>query len=184
MPTPRTYKYRYCTYCGESFPQPKSNHVCSACANKVRSVRNRLILDGFLAAGCVDCGEKDPIVLEVHHRTARNGREASATTNGRTPAQLRRHLEDCEVLCANCHKRRHYSGSVLDKYGHMVGPRAPRKKGFDAPTTKVTPAMYRQIVTDFHDHGLSMKQIARKHGIGATTVSRWLWKYEKEQTTP
>jgi hypothetical protein len=183
MAQPKPGKYRYCRFCNKPFDPPKSNNTCGSCSYRVRRVRTRLILDGFLAAGCVDCGEKDPIVLEVHHRVARNGREEAATKNGRTPAQLQKHLEDCEVLCANCHKRRHYSGSVLDKYGQVVGPRAPRKKGFDSPTTKVTRAMLDQILTDWHDTGLTLQQTAHKHGIGATTVARWLRK-EQEEPTP
>jgi hypothetical protein len=173
MSTPRRGRYYHCRFCNTPFSPPRGNNTCSGCKNKLRNVRNRLILDGFLDAGCVDCGITDKRVLEVHHRVARNGREETATKNGRTSAQLQRHLEDCEVLCANCHKIRHYAGTVLDKYGDMVGPRMARKKGFDAPTTKVTPAMLNAMRED-RKNGLTLRQIATKHGLGLNTAQRWL----------
>jgi 5-methylcytosine-specific restriction endonuclease McrA len=175
MPTPRNGKYHRCRFCRVPFDRPKSSNTCSRCQNHVKSVRRRMILDGFLAAGCVDCGETDPVVLEVHHSIARNGSEAPATTNGRSLAQLRRHLETCEVLCANCHKRRHARGTVLDKYGHMVGPHGPRKRGFDAAVTKMTPELLATI-QDARQNGASYATIERTHGVPSSTAHRWLSK--------
>jgi hypothetical protein len=66
--------------------------------------------------GCLRCGEKDPIVLDLDHR--------DPETNGRIPAyasakyyrtkrwhqfsweDLDAELAKCDVLCANCHRRK------------------------------------------------------------------------------
>lgn len=68
---------------------------------------------------CRDCGETDPVVLELHHRdpgtkneklrTRRYGRRVQ-TTGGDSWVRLSyveiaEELEKCDVLCANCHRR-------------------------------------------------------------------------------
>ena len=59
--------------------------------------------------GCRVCGERDWIVLELHHR--------DPTTKFKAVSQMveRAFLNDlfaesfkCDVLCANCHRREHY----------------------------------------------------------------------------
>lgn len=53
--------------------------------------------------GCADCGEDDPIVLEFDHR-----RDKSFTigNNSRGWSVVLAELEKCDVVCANCHRRR------------------------------------------------------------------------------
>jgi len=59
---------------------------------------------------CVDCGEADPVVLQLHHR---NPEEKTATISDLITRQhvgnerLAEEIKKCDVLCANCHLRRH-----------------------------------------------------------------------------
>jgi hypothetical protein len=56
---------------------------------------------------CVDCGESDPIVLEFDHRDPSKKRAAiSRLTSHVTWAALKREIAQCDVRCANCHRRR------------------------------------------------------------------------------
>lgn len=63
--------------------------------------------------GCLDCGENDPIVLVFHHR---NPEEKSFSigraTGTMSVSRLMQELEKCDVLCANCHLRRHRTNNL------------------------------------------------------------------------
>jgi hypothetical protein len=54
---------------------------------------------------CVDCGEADPLVLEFDH--LRDKKFAiSAGLQGRRWQDVLDEIAKCEVVCANCHRRR------------------------------------------------------------------------------
>lgn len=69
-----------------------------------RADRRQMIFDFLLSHPCVDCGEKDPIVLEFDHL----GNKSFDISDGlmRPLKVLRKEIDKCEVVCANCHKRR------------------------------------------------------------------------------
>ena len=170
MTTPRQYLYRYCTYCRTPFDKPKKQHVCSKCSSAIRKMKKRALLDGYYTKGCADCGETDRRVLEVHHDTPRNGDAAPTGTRGRTVAQLRHELEDCTILCANCHKRRHY----------VAPPDAPLRMtqhnqthGMRHYATKATPELLEHVRSE-RAKGLSYKKIGEPIGIAPQTIMRWL----------
>lgn len=54
--------------------------------------------------GCKRCGEKNPIVLQFHHRDRRTkvGTITQLLAQGTVPG-LQMEIEKCDVLCANCH---------------------------------------------------------------------------------
>jgi len=58
--------------------------------------------------GCKDCGEDDPIVLEFDHLDP--SRKTRALSDGHhfgwSLEKLLKEAEKCEVVCANCHRRR------------------------------------------------------------------------------
>ena len=62
----------------------------------------------LLANPCVDCGERDPIVLEFDHvdRAAKEFTMGFLATRGYAWATVLAELAKCEVRCANCHRRR------------------------------------------------------------------------------
>ena len=60
--------------------------------------------------GCIECGENDPACLDCHHR---DGVEKEMTicemvTHGYSKDKLLDEMAKCEILCANCHRRKHY----------------------------------------------------------------------------
>lgn len=63
----------------------------------------------FKITGCVDCGESDSVVLDCHHRDQekKSFGISKRIRSGVAEATLRKELAKCEVLCANCHRRRH-----------------------------------------------------------------------------
>jgi len=72
-------------------------------------------LDYKKTLSCVRCGENHPAALDFHHR---NQRDKSFGINtkvhvGYSIDKIKKELEKCEVLCANCHRKLHYKNSNL-----------------------------------------------------------------------
>jgi hypothetical protein len=65
-----------------------------------------LVLEYLLEHPCVDCGETDPIVLEFDHLRDKVA-NISSMINVRRPWQaIVEEIAKCDVVCANCHRRR------------------------------------------------------------------------------
>ena len=64
------------------------------------------IYEYLLDHPCVDCGEPDPVVLEFDHLRDKVW-NISAMVNRKMPwAKVAAEIAKCEVVCANCHRRR------------------------------------------------------------------------------
>jgi hypothetical protein len=57
---------------------------------------------------CVDCGETDPTVLEFDHLGDKWMNVAQIVRNSYPWSTVLREIAKCEVVCANCHRRRTY----------------------------------------------------------------------------
>jgi hypothetical protein len=71
--------------------------------------RNRAFIVEFLKGKrCADCREKDPVVLEFDHRNPSEKIENVTRTasKGASLDNLIREIEKCDIVCANCHRRR------------------------------------------------------------------------------
>jgi hypothetical protein len=55
---------------------------------------------------CVDCGERDIVVLEFDHIGDKVADVSAYAGGGRTWARVRAEIEKCQVRCANCHRRK------------------------------------------------------------------------------
>lgn len=60
-------------------------------------------------SACADCGNDDIVVLEFDHVTEDKFKGVMQLVNeGYSMQRLKDEIEKCEVVCANCHKRRTY----------------------------------------------------------------------------
>lgn len=77
-------------------------------ARKKATAENReRLLEYLLSHPCVECGEADPIVLEFDHiNPEEKEKSISALVRSRKWESVMQEIEKCQVLCANCHKRR------------------------------------------------------------------------------
>lgn len=87
---------------------------------KHRNKKLQLIRDYKAARGCENCGEKDWIVLELHHldpatkhpkltrKTVKYRGSGGGFWASLSYKDLAEELEKCSVLCANCHRRETY----------------------------------------------------------------------------
>lgn len=66
-----------------------------------------------VARGCEDCGTQHPAVLDFHHNEALNGnvkrRISTMLSENAAWDKILAEMLNCSVLCANCHRIRHYT---------------------------------------------------------------------------
>src|SRR6478609_8370707 len=102
----------YCRPCRALYKQEhyaanRQRYIDSARRRKQALVAERIeFLVSYLRAHpCVDCGETDPIVLEFDHlRDKEFG--IAAGFRDRAWQSVLDEMTKCEVVCANCHRRR------------------------------------------------------------------------------
>ena len=73
--------------------------------NALAAERAAYLVEFFRERGCVDCGEPDPLVLEFDHLGDKKFNIAKGLRN-RSWQALRDEIAKCDVVCANCHRRR------------------------------------------------------------------------------
>ena len=71
---------------------------------------------------CVDCGEKDPIVLEFDHTNrSKKFKQVSQMLSGHYSWEsVLTEIGKCDIRCANCHRRKTYS-----QFGHFGRTKRP-----------------------------------------------------------
>lgn len=72
---------------------------------KLQLERTKYLIEYFVTHPCVDCGESDPVVLEFDHLRDKAFDIGQGLARRRWAAVLAE-IEKCEVVCANCHRRR------------------------------------------------------------------------------
>lgn len=93
----RTKKNYYADHCRQK--EIRKNNT-----NRRRELRKSFVLKFLLDHPCIDCGETDPIVLEFDHI---NGKLFNISAGFMRPIEVfQEEINKCEVVCANCHKRR------------------------------------------------------------------------------
>lgn len=79
---------------------------------KIRNKKlRRAVIKSFIARyiashPCVDCGETDPIVLELDHVLGKNHEFHKLKRNRGGLERIVKELALCQVRCANCHRRK------------------------------------------------------------------------------
>jgi hypothetical protein len=76
-------------------------------AKRRKAALRALALDAK-KGGCVDCPEKDPVVLDFDHRdrSKKIGDVGQMVAKGIGISRIRAEIAKCEIRCANCHRRR------------------------------------------------------------------------------
>ena len=80
-------------------------------AQKRHRIRVRQKVLEFLSSKeCVDCGEKDPIVLDFDHSGSKEKfKDVSRMLSGHYSWEsVLKEIRKCEIRCANCHRRKTY----------------------------------------------------------------------------
>lgn len=99
----------FCKPCNREYKREwyQANKIHVRTETKNRKERNiSFVLDFLEDHPCVDCGETDIVVLEFDHLENKYGTVTGLAKLGISLENLIKEIEKCEVVCANCHKRR------------------------------------------------------------------------------
>ena len=130
----RLQRDTYCRPCRsaygkEHYQANKQRYIDQAQAAKRRTriVRTEYLIEYFASHPCLDCGETDPVVLEFDHVRTKRFDIGQRLIHVRW-GEILREIKQCEVVCANCHRRRtaRRSGSVrmrLTEQANRAGDR-------------------------------------------------------------
>lgn len=88
---------------------------------KIRDETNEYIYEYLLTHPCIDCGEKDILVLEFDHKERSDKKEdiSRIIRLVGTKTALIEEIAKCEVRCANCHRRK----TIKDSGGWRLNKR-------------------------------------------------------------
>jgi len=91
-------------------------HYRNVAWNTERTRRRRAELRAWVNGlkterGCARCAEADVACLDFHHldHAAKDMAVGKLITNGFGKDRLREEIEKCIVLCANCHRKEHFT---------------------------------------------------------------------------
>jgi hypothetical protein len=77
--------------------------------DRIKNHRKKIrqfIFDYLKSHPCIDCGEKDPIVLEFDHLLSKKINISETPTAGWSLQKVGEEIGKCEVRCSNCHARK------------------------------------------------------------------------------
>ena len=104
----------YCRPCRSDYGKEHYRKNVGAYVARARTraaidrARNRAFIADYLSSHpCIDCGERDPIVLEFDHRQPKSkSQDVSRLIHTSTVAAVTAELNKCDVRCGNCHRIR------------------------------------------------------------------------------
>lgn len=121
----------------ESLSQDQRWHYQNKDRNARRTLERRQRLRHWLAelkvasGGCLNCDETEPLCLDFHHRDENQKTMAvnKMVLYGFSKSKIRAEIEKCDVLCSNCHWRKHHTPVAtfdsLDSPTRRDGPPNP-----------------------------------------------------------
>jgi hypothetical protein len=102
----------YCRPCRAAYKQEhyaahRERYLANASRRKRALIAERTayLIEFFRERPCVDCGEADPLVLEFDHIGPKSF-SISVGIRGHKWQSVLDEIERCDVVCANCHRRR------------------------------------------------------------------------------
>lgn len=75
--------------------------------NKEARLRNQKYVHKYLLDHpCIDCGEKDPVVLEFDHIKDKKICVSEMVRKLHALSSIQKEIEKCVIRCANCHRKK------------------------------------------------------------------------------
>ena len=108
----RGQRDNYCRPCRAAYKREhylanRQRYIANAGRRKQALVieRTAYLIALFRERPCTDCGETDPLVLEFDHLGRKNFNIATGLRS-RNWQSILAEIDICDVVCANCHRRR------------------------------------------------------------------------------
>jgi hypothetical protein len=73
---------------------------------RIRAENRDRMVEFLRAHPCADCGETDIVVVEFDHLRDKSWNVGSMVSHNSEWARILEEIAKCEVVCANCHRRR------------------------------------------------------------------------------
>lgn len=80
---------------------------------KQRDVLREYIFKKLMESACIDCGEKDIVVLDFDHISGKRLGISLMFRNRYSVAAIKEEMQKCVIRCANCHRRK-----TAREFGH------------------------------------------------------------------
>ena len=106
-PDGRQWACRACNAAYHERHKGRLNPMIHRRNKRVRRANQLRMLRHFLDHPCADCGETDTVVLEFDHLRDKH-RNVSYLIGVGEIRRIKEEIKKCEVVCANCHRRRTY----------------------------------------------------------------------------
>lgn len=58
---------------------------------------------------CSICGERHPAIIDFHHKDSKEFEINILVHNGYSLERIKKEMEKCQIVCANCHRKLHYN---------------------------------------------------------------------------
>jgi hypothetical protein len=117
----------YCKECHRKYNREYHKNKTIECKKeKVKKQRLRLynrrewLYDYLYGRSCKDCGEDNIVVLQFHHIKNKSINVTEALIRGYSKDNIKKEIEKCEVLCANCHIKRTAKKFNWHKLNYML----------------------------------------------------------------
>lgn len=109
-PDGHQYNCRACNAAYHAENKARHNAQIHARNRRMRRELQELLRRYLLDHPCVDCGETDLRVLEFDHLRNKTANISQLIDHrGRSWSSILQEIDKCEVVCANCHRRRTYA---------------------------------------------------------------------------
>jgi hypothetical protein len=123
-------KQPHCRDCNKAaskayYRRSREKHLGEVQKNNVKYLARlrEIKLAYLLEHPCVDCGERNPIVLEFDHVRGTKLNELARLLGYRAgPDRLMEEIAKCDVRCVNCHRRRTHRGGTWRTRINTTGP--------------------------------------------------------------
>ncbi len=97
--------WKACRSCMSEYPSQSPEAIRDR--NARTKQRNKDWLHSYLLCHpCVDCGEPDLVVLDFDHMRDKKYQISKLVNSTCSLARLQAEVAKCDVVCANCHRRR------------------------------------------------------------------------------
>lgn len=96
-------------------PEARANRMDEYARRRRRRLQ-QLLLEYLRSHRCVDCGEEDPVVLEFDHLRDKIDNVTRMVVRRLAWSAVLDEIAKCEVVCANCHRRRTAQRSQSYRY--------------------------------------------------------------------
>jgi len=104
------------------YAKNKSHHrlVCSQIKKRrIRENQNKLF-EVLRRSECVDCAERDPLVLEFDHVQKKDHGISELLCGGYSWHRIFAEMKKCEIRCANCHNKKTHQANNSYRWRLLV----------------------------------------------------------------